>query len=338
MSVSKNNISLQSVGQGFTRPECVLTHQSGLVFASDWSGMGGVRVLYPDGQAVTVSAENCQEPVRPNGIALEPGGEFILAHLGDIHGGLLKMSATASVSTLVSKVDGQPLPPTNYVVRDNLGRLWLTVSTTKVPRSADYRRNANSGFIAVVLPGQNEARIVAKELGYTNECVVDTDNKVLYVNETFTQKLSRFDVADDGSLSNKHVIAEFDEGTFPDGLCLDADGNLWVTSIISNRLIRVSPTGEQLLIYEDCDQAHLAAAITALNDNSLSSAHLGSVGDAQTQNISSMAFGGSDLSTMYFGNLLGDVIYSHKSSTVGKPLPHWNMPLGKLESLREKVD
>ena len=333
MHAGDPDFSLQPIGHGFSRPECVLAHKSGLVFASDWSGMGGVRVLHLDGQATSIVATNSRIPVKPNGIALEPDGHFILAHLGDKSGGLLRMTSDGQVSSLISNVNGNPLPPTNYVVRDGLGRLWLTVSTTKIPRSKDYRRDASSGFIAVVLPGQDEARIVADNLGYTNECVIDSDSKVLYVNETFAQRLSRFDISDDGGLSNKYVLAQFDEGTFPDGLCLDANGDLWVTGIISNRLIRVSPTGQQTLMYEDSDRSYLLAAISALHNNSLSAVHLGNVGCAQTQNISSLAFGGTDMSTMYLGNLLGDTLYTRNSSTAGKPMAHWDIPLGALESL-----
>jgi sugar lactone lactonase YvrE len=38
------------------------------------------------------------------------------------------------------------------------------------------------------------ARIVADGLGYTNECAIDISGQWLYVNETFSRRLSRFPV------------------------------------------------------------------------------------------------------------------------------------------------
>ena len=59
------------MASGLQRPECVLTHESGLLFAADWAGAGGVAVISPDGEVRRIEADR---PVRPNGIALEPGG------------------------------------------------------------------------------------------------------------------------------------------------------------------------------------------------------------------------------------------------------------------------
>ncbi len=293
--------------------------------------MGGVRLLHPDGSAQTITANNTQNRIKPNGIALDNNGYFIVAHLGDNDGGLLRMSPDGKVSTLLSHVNGHPLPPTNYVVKDAHNRLWFTVSTTKSPRALDYRKDAASGFIAVLLPGETDAHIVADGLGYTNECVIDTDNNTVFVNETFAQRTSRFDLSDDGRLSNKDIIAEYDNSTFPDGLCIDAEGNLWVTSIVSNRLIRVSPDGEQTLYFEDSDASHVDAAVSALNNNEMNASHLASVGNASTLNLSSMTFSGETLSTMVLGNLLGNSLYQCETNTTGKPMPHWQVSLGELE-------
>ena len=51
------------------------------------------------------------------------------------------------------------------------------------------------------------------------------DNATLIVSESFTGRLIAFDIAADGRLSNRRVWAE---GLLPDGICLDADGAIWV--------------------------------------------------------------------------------------------------------------
>ena len=61
-----------------------------------------------------------------------------------------------------------------------------------MPRADAYRGDVASGF--VLLLDQDGARIVADDLGYTNECLVTPDGNTLYVNETFSRRLSAFDI------------------------------------------------------------------------------------------------------------------------------------------------
>ncbi len=84
--VNEGPIQLDEVtfrGSGLSRPECLVTHESGLIFAADWQGAGGVACITPVGGVTRISAERpADDPLRPNGIALEPGGTFLIAHLG----------------------------------------------------------------------------------------------------------------------------------------------------------------------------------------------------------------------------------------------------------------
>jgi len=265
---------MTELGHDLKRPECVVAHSSGLTFVSDWSETGGVCVLNSAGKCAKLLVSGAAQPLRPNGIALDKGGCFLLAHLGDKNGGIYQMRPDGTVRALVTHANGQPLPPTNFVCRDADDRIWITVSTTIQPRAHDYRADANSGFIAVAYPGESNARIVADGLGYTNECSIDLENGAVYVNETFGKRLSAFDLADDGSLSNQRVIAEFDSNTYPDGLTRDEEGFFWITSIISNRILRVAPSGEQTIIFEDSDEEQLTEAADAFAQNELQAAHL----------------------------------------------------------------
>jgi len=315
-----------------TRPECVLTHSSGLVFASNWAGSGGISVISAKNDTHDLLGNGIQHPLKPNGIALETDGYFLLAHLGADAGGIYRLAPNGSISEVVTHADGYPLPPTNFVSIDAIGRIWLTVSTTVIPRADDYRSNACTGFIAVAEQGQSNARIVIKDLGYANECVVDMNNSYVYVNETFGRRLLRFDLATDGSLSNRCVLTTFTEGTYPDGLTLEEDGNLIVTSIVSNRVIKVSPDGEQELMLEDADSEFIEAAESAYRSNALGQEHLASTGKTELANISSLAFGGVDRSTAFVGNLLGSCLHSFDTTLRGVAPSHWNAPLGHLEN------
>ncbi len=321
--------SLKEIGQGLNRPECVLAHESGLLFAPDWTETGGVSVIAPGGRVSRILARNAPEALKPNGIALEPGGSFLLAHLGAERGALYRLSAEGEVSLLLDRVEGEPLPPANFVTYDRQGRLWLTVSTRLTPRARDYRADAKTGFIALLEDGK--ARIVADGLGYTNECLLSPDGKTLYVNETFGRRLSAFEVGAGGALANKRTLLEFAAGTFPDGLALDCEGGIWIVSIVSNRVLRLAPDGRVEAVLEDCDPAHLAWVEEAYREDRMDRPHLDQVKSRRLKNISNLAFGGPGLTRGFLGCLLGQGIFSFDSPVAGAPPAHWSVPLGPLE-------
>lgn len=83
----------------------------------------------------------------------------------------------------------------------------------------------------------------AEDLNFPNGTVITPDGRTLVVGESFAGCLTAFDIADDGSLSNRRVWAQL-EGAVPDGICLDAEGAIWVASPTSNDVLRVREGGE----------------------------------------------------------------------------------------------
>ncbi len=310
---------LDFVGTGLQRPECVLATSDGALHVADWRG--GVTTIAGDGTQTTVLAKGKFVP-KPNGIAILPEGGWLLAHLGDSEGGVYRLSPDGTLAPVLLEVDGQPIPPSNYVHIDDVGRIWVTVSTRKSPRSRGYRPDCDDGF--VVLLDQSGARIVADGLGYTNECLIHPLTRQLYLNETFARRLTRFDVGHDGQLSQRTVIAEFGHGTYPDGLTFDAEGGIWITSIVSNRVIRVDANGRQDVILEDVDQEQLGVVETAFQAGELGRAQLDRSFGRKLRNISSAAFGGASLRTVYLGCLLGDSIATFQSDVPGLEPFHWH--------------
>ena len=312
--------ALSFVGAGLVRPECVLATRAGTLYAADWRG--GVACLEAHGEVSLCRGElPGGRPLRPNGIALREDGSFLLADLGESAGGVFSLARGGEARPWLERVDGIDLPPTNFVCEDALGRVWITVSTRRVPRSAAYRSDVADGFI--VLVDERGARIVADGLGYTNEALLSPDRRWLYVNETFARRLSRFPVAADGTLGTKEVVTRFGHGTYPDGLAFDAEGHVWITSIVSNRVLRVAPDGTTSTILEDVDAAHVAECESAYLAGTLGRAHLDRAGGRLLKNISSLAFGGADLRTAYLGCLLGDSIAAFRSPVAGHPPVHW---------------
>jgi sugar lactone lactonase YvrE len=298
----------------------VLVTASGHVHTADWRG--GVATLHPDGSQTLVRGTlPGGRPLRPNGIALEKDGAFLLADLGDEMGGVFELRRDGTVVPFLERVDGVDLPPTNFVAIDMDDGVWITVSTRLRPRARAYRADIADGF--VVLVDARGARIVADGLGYTNEALVSPDGRWLYVNETFGRRLTRFRVTADGSLSARETVTTFGEGTYPDGLAFDAHGHIWITSIVSNRVIRVAPDGGQSLILEDADAAHVRWVEDAYRANALGRPHLDTRAGRKLANISSLAFGGPNLRTAYLGCLLGDAIATFRTPVAGHPPAHW---------------
>lgn len=320
MKLSLADVSL--LGSGLSRPECVLATAKGDLYTADWRG--GVAHLKPDGTQALYAGTTADLPegLRPNGIALEPDGSFLLANLGSETGGVWRLTRDGQVSAFWTQIDGMPIAPSNYLVRDHLGRLWLTVSTTLVPRSLDYRREARSGFIAV-MDGRG-ARIVAEGLGFTNECQVSPDRRWLYVNETYGRRLSRFALRDDASLGPKEVVYEFGAGQFPDGLAFDEEGRIWIAGVISNQLMRLDPEhGRCEIVLSETDAGHVDWVEAAYAANALGRPHMDTNPSTTLRNLSSIAFGGPDLRTAYLGCLLGDAIGVVRLPVAGIPPVHW---------------
>lgn len=327
---------IRFVGEGLNRPECVVAHASGLLLVPDWTPPGGVSVIMPEGKTHRILATNpapdIDLPLRANGIALEDGGSLLIAHLGEERGAIYRLCPDGRCTTLVDRLESGPLPPANFVAADSQGRLWITVSTTKVPRAADYRPDAASGLIAL-FDGRGPARIVASGLGYANECLLSADERKLFVNETFARQLTAFDVVEDG-LAKPRSVAVFGPGLYPDGLAAAADGSLLVTSLVSNTLLRVSPTGQPNVqvttLLQDAVPDHVAWVEAAFQAGDMGRQHLDANPSRRLRNISNLAYGGSDLTQGYFGCLLGDAIATLPMPFAGRALPHWQYDLGPL--------
>ena len=338
MSLSVETLGFR--GKGLCRPECVLAHSSGALLVPDWTGSGGVSVIRPDGGTARLLSNRTGEPIRPNGIALEAGGSVLLAHLGAEMGGLFRLWPDGGCEPFLTEIDGRVLPPSNFVLADGQGRLWLTVSTRQIPRDRAYRADVADGFI--VLMDASGARIVADGLGFANECALSEDGATLYVNETFARRTLAFDVDFQGRLGGKRIVARYGRGTFPDGLALDDLGGLWITSIISNRLIRVDPeknaSDNQEIMIEDADPDHIAWVEAAYQSHEIGRPHLDTVAGRVLRNISNCAFGGPDLGHVHMGSLAGDAIAGFESQYTGVEPSHWDADISGILSRAVDVD
>jgi sugar lactone lactonase YvrE len=259
----------------------------------------------------------------PNGFSLLPDRSFAIANIGHL-GGAWRLMPDGELIAEVVAVKGMALPPTNFVHAEQQGgevRLWVSVSTRHVPREHAFRHDVADGYI--VLKDRKDVRIVADGLGFANEAKVDPSGRWLYVNETIARRLSRFAIRECGDLGPRETVAEFGNSTFPDGFEFDAEGGIWIASVVSNRLLRLAPDGSQSVILEDADPEAVARAERHYAENRLSRADVDSGRDRTLGNLASVTFGGPDLKTVYLGSLFGKRIATFRSPIAGAAPPHW---------------
>jgi sugar lactone lactonase YvrE len=307
------------VGAGLARPECVLATRSGDLFVSD--KRGGVAHIDPDGQTKFIAARDHPDGFMPNGIALMPNRDVMIANLGAA-GGVWRMTPAGDITLVLSEVDGVALPPPNFVGLDRAERLWVTVSTRRLPREEAFSKGVADGFVVVMEKGG--ARIVADDIGFTNEAVVDPTGTWLYVNETIGRRTIRFPIRNDGALGPREVVATYPPATFPDGLTFDAEGGVWIVSVASNRVIRVAADGAVHVVLEDADPERMQEIEAAFHAGPIGRDELDAGKARPLGNLASIAFGGLDLKTVFLGSLHGTQIATFRSPIAGAAPVHWN--------------
>jgi sugar lactone lactonase YvrE len=86
--------------------------------------------------------------------------------------------------------------------------------------------------------------IAADDLHFPNGCVITASGE-LVVAESAANRLTAFTIDADGGLSHRRVWADLG-GTVPDGICLDAEGAIWVADPLNNAVVRVADGSEVL--------------------------------------------------------------------------------------------
>ena len=116
------------------------------------------------------------------------------------------------------------------------------------------------GAIALITP-DGAVRRVAGDLAFPNGMVVTPDNATLIVGESFAARLTAFDIADDGTLTNRRAWAE---NIGPDGITIDAEGAIWASSgVMSKDCARILEGGEithRIELDRDCFACMLGGA------------------------------------------------------------------------------
>jgi sugar lactone lactonase YvrE len=304
---------LTPVGHGIERPEHVVVTSDGRIFASD-KGSAVAEILGENSIRRIGTAGG-----EPNGIAIDQRGHFLIANFGS--GVLQDLDPdSGNITPLLSgEVDGHPLKWLNYVLADSSGALWCSVSTATDDLLDTLSRGTADGYILRVAPDRSTATVVARGVQFPNCMALDRDEDYLYVVRTLAADVLRFPIFD-VSLGEREQFGpalgvrrpdEFDVEAaalladpevarrwgMADGCAFDADGNLWVTLVLANRIVAITPKGNATVVVEDAEG-------TVLNSPT------------------SVAWGGSDMRDVYIGSVGAPYVLKGRSSVPGMPMVH----------------
>ena len=172
-------------------------------------------------------------PGHPSGLGWLPDGRLLVVSMRDRR--LLRLDPEG----LQEVADLRELASyhCNDMVVDTQGRAYVGNFGFDL-HGEGKRKNAE---IILVTP-EGEARVVADDLDFPNGTVITPDGRTLIVGETLGRRLTAFDIEPDGSLSGRRTWAQL-EKILPDGICLDAENDIWVASPVSSAVLRVGPDG-----------------------------------------------------------------------------------------------
>lgn len=182
------------------------------------------------GEAVTINAPEPVAFLAPLAI----GGGFVAG----LKSGLYKFHPLSGFQKIIAveapELDNRP----NDATVDALGRLWFgTMHDGEEAKSGSlYRMDA-----------QGVARM-DKDICITNGPCVSPDGKTFYHTDTLEKTIFAYDLAEDGTLSNKRAFVKIALGdeVYPDGSVVDSEGCLWTALWGGFGAVRFSPTGEAL--------------------------------------------------------------------------------------------
>jgi sugar lactone lactonase YvrE len=213
---------------GLIFPEGPRWHDGALYF-SDMHGSVVWR-LTPEGKARKVQ----EFPGHVSGLGWLPDGTMLVVSMDDRR--LLRLTpqgpeTAADLSSLVAN-------PINDMVVDRKGRAYIGGFGFDLFKGEEPRTT-----VLLCVGTDGGVRVAADDLQFPNGLIITPDGGTMIVAETLGARLTAFDIQSDGALTNRRVFAAID-GLIPDGICLDAEGAVWVAWPGSNKIVRIRDGGE----------------------------------------------------------------------------------------------
>jgi len=221
---------LEAFVKGLAFPEAPRWRE-GALWLSDFYQRRVLRVT-ADGQVDCVA----QVPGQPSGLGWLPDGRLLVVSMNDRR--LLRLDDGVLVEA--ADLAGFAPWPCNDMLVDGQGRAYIG--------SFGFDLQARAPFAPaplLMVDPQGRVQVAAHDMHFPNGTVLTPDGRTLIVAESYGQRLTAFDVGAGGALANRRVWAQLTgKGVGPDGICLDAEGAIWVASPVSREVLRVREGGE----------------------------------------------------------------------------------------------
>lgn len=185
-----------------------------------------------------------------NGNTFDREGRLITCEMGGRR--LVRMAAEGSVEALVSQYEGKRLSGPNDVVCGPNGVFYFTDMRGGLQRSTDGTfpdRELPFWGVFRFDPAGGALTVVSDDFELPNGLVISADGRRLLVNDTLRSHVRRFELAADGTATDSGVFCEVTHTGVvgrPDGMKLDAQGNLYVTANTDEGIWVYNPAGELL--------------------------------------------------------------------------------------------
>jgi sugar lactone lactonase YvrE len=224
--------TLVRLGQGLRFPESPRWHDGRLWFI-DIHG-NAIKSVSLDGDLRT----ELEFAFKPNGLGFMPDGSVVFSDALNLamkrwDGSVLHDHASLEGAAVFCLSDANTDTQGRTYVGD-IGYNFWNPDAAPVDTCVIARIDADGAVCKV-----------AEGLEFPNGIVFAPDGKTLIVAETNAFRLTAFDVDAVGNLSNRRVYATLPEGVQPDGICLDAEGAVWLANPAGNpAVLRVREGGE----------------------------------------------------------------------------------------------
>ncbi len=203
----------KTIAKGFAYPEGPRWH-NGLLWFSD-QHEGSVYALDPAG---TIQ-DRFHVPGGPSGMGWLPNGDLLVVSMKERR--VLRRGADGKL-TPHADLTAVHNSYSNDMVVDGAGRAYAGNVGFDFYNGEDPRPTC----LADISP-EGHITIAADDLYLPNGTVITPNGKTLIVAETMGFRLTAFDIAPNGQLLNRRQFANLGEHA-PDGICLNADGHVWV--------------------------------------------------------------------------------------------------------------
>lgn len=208
----------------------------GALWFSDMHDHRVVRMT-PDGTATTQATMADDEP---SGLGWLPDGRLLVVAMES--GRLMRQEADGAL-VVHADLSGAVRGSLNDMIVNLDGTAYIGDMGTRIQDAGAERL---TGQVFRVGPDGTFDQ-GADDLQSPNGIAVSDDGRMLVIAQSGGAELTAYDVADDGTLSNRRPYAPLtgvgDRPGIPDGFCLD-DGGAWYADPINRRAVRVAIGGD----------------------------------------------------------------------------------------------